>query len=209
MTNTAINIANLFVEVFGVSAPIYIPYGRTLPGFAPEGWKDVKVMSREEAERHSWMGTPVMDSFYMDGGSYKRYGENGNLVNYSMDDFLMPYATLVDFSRDMNMSKTKLLGAGGTVKELYGLNDWNITIRGFCLDDKGRDKQKTAEEQMQALVLWRELADSINVTGDLFKNKGIYAIVMEQMQISPVQGYPDMYSFSIQAVSDKPIELRL
>lgn len=209
MTNTGINIANLFAEVFGVSSPIYIPYGRKLPAFAPEGYKDMTIARKEEVERHSWMGTPVMDSFYLDGGKYMRYSEDGNLVQYSMDNFLMPFATIVEFSRDMNMSKTKVLGAGGTVKEIYGLNDWTINIRGFCLTDKTRDRQKTAKEQAQALVLWRELADSINVTGDIFKDKGIYALVMENLQLSPVQGYEDMYSFTITATSDKVIELRL
>lgn len=209
MTNTGINIVNLFSEVFGVSSPIYIPWGRKLPSFAPEGYKDMVIAPKEDVERKSWMGTPVLDSFVLDGGDYMRYGENGKLVYYSMSDFIMPAATIVEFSRDMNMSKTKLLGAGATVKEIYGLNDWNINIRGFCLNDKSRETNKTSAEQVQALVLWRELADSINVTGDLFKDKGIFAMVIENFQISPVQGYENMYSFSIQAVSDKPIELQL
>ena len=209
MVNTGINIANLFAEVLGVSSPVYIPWGRELPYFAPEEYKDFVIAEKDEVLRKSWMGTPVLDSFILDGGSYMRYGENGNLVDYDMDDFEMPAATIVDFSRDMNVSKTKLLGAGGTVKELYGLNDWNINIRGFCLNDKSRDRQKTAEEQLQMLVLWRELADSINVTGEHFKDKGIYAFIIENFQLSPVQGFPDMYSFNIQASSDKPIELRL
>ena len=59
-------------------------------------------------------------------------------------------------------------------------------------------------EQAHALVLFRDLADSISVTGDLFLNKGITAIVMENFQLSPVQGIPEMYSFSIQATSDQP-----
>lgn len=209
MTNTGLNIANLFAEVFGVSSPIYIPWGRKLPPFAPEGYKDAVIVPKEEAERKSWMGTPVLDSFILDGGGYLRYDENGKLVNSQMGDFVMPAATIVEFSRDMNISKTKLLGAGATVKEIYGLNDWSISIRGFCLNDKSREEQKTAKEQVQTLVLWRELADSINVTGDLFKDKGIYALVIENFQLSPVQGYEDMFSFSIQASSDKPIELRL
>lgn len=209
MTNTAINIANLFAEVFGISSPIYLPWGRELPDFTAGGYKDIQTVSREEAERKSWMGTPVLDSFLLDGAIYKRYTDQGELVDFSMADFVMPAATVVDFSREMNVSKTKLLGAGGTVKEIYGLNDWNINIRGFCLNDKSREAQKTAKEQAQALILWRQIADSINVTGDLFKDKAIFALVMENFQLSPVQGHEDMYSFSIQAVSDNPIELRL
>lgn len=204
MINTGLIIANLFAEVFGVSSPIYIPWGRTLSDFPTEEYKDVKLASREEVERRSWMGTPVLDSFILDGGTYKHYSDQGELTDVSMSDFLMPAATLVEFSRDMNVSKTKVLGAKGTVKEIYGINDWNINIRGFCLTDNSRDSQKTYEEQAHALVLFRDLADSISVTGDLFLNKGITAIVMENFQLSPVQGIPEMYSFSIQATSDQP-----
>lgn len=209
MINTGLNIANLFAEVFGVSSPIYIPWGRKLPGFDAEGYSGVKVASREEVERRSWMGTPVLDSFTFDGGNYQRYSEQGNLATVGMSDFLIPAATIVDFSRDMNVSKTKVLGAGGTIKEIYGLNDWNINIRGFCLTDNSRDSEKTFEEQAHALVTWREVAESINVTGDLFRNKGIYSVVIENFQLSPVQGNPEIYSFNIQAISDKPVELRL
>lgn len=209
MPNTGINIANLFAEVFGVSAPIFIPYGRQLPAFAPEGWKDFRIIKREEALLKSWMGTPVMDSFALASGTYRCFDVKGNLSDIEMDDFVMPYATLVEFSRQMNVTKTKVMGNFGTVKEIYGLDDWNINIRGFCLTDKGRESQKTADEQAHALVMWSRLVDSIEVSGDLFVQKAIYSLVMENFQLAPVQGKPDVYSFTISAVSDKSIELRL
>ena len=31
----------------------------------------------------------------------------------------------------MNCSKTKVLGIHGTIKEVYGLDDWKINIRGI------------------------------------------------------------------------------
>lgn len=209
MTNTGINITNLFAEVFGISSPIFIPYGRKLPPFKPEGWKDFQILKPEEAEIKSCMGTPVLDSFAFSSGKYWKYDVKGNLVKFDMADFIMPYATLVEFSRQMNMTKTKVMGAFGTVKEIYGLDDWNITIRGFCLTDKTRTDQKTAEEQAHALVMWSQLADSIQVSGQLFVNKPVYAIVIEDFQLAPVQGKPDVYSYTINAVSDKSIDFEL
>lgn len=207
MTNTGINIANLFAEVFGVSSPIFIPYGRKLPDFMPEGYKDFQVLKPEETAIKCWMGTPVLDSFAFSSGTYQKFDVKGNLAKIDMGDFIMPYATLVEFSRQMNMTKTKVMGAFGTVKEIYGLDDWNITIRGFCLTDKTRAAQKTAEEQAHALVMWSQLADSIEVSGQLFVNKPVYAIVMEDFQLAPVQGRSDVYSYTINAVSDKSIDL--
>lgn len=209
MTNTGINIANLFAEVFGISSPIFIPYGRKLPDFMPEGYKDFQVLKPEEAAIKSWMGTPVLDSFAFSSGTYRRFDVKGNLSDIEMGDFVVPYATIVEFNRQMNMTKTKVMGNFGTVKEIYGLDDWNISIRGFCLTDKSRTDQKTAEEQAHALVMWSQLVDSIEVSGDLFVQKAIYALVMEDFQLAPVQGKPDVYSYTISAVSDKSIELRI
>lgn len=205
MTNLEMNIANLFAEVFGVSSPIYIPWGRKQEPFKPDGYRDFVLSSPDEAERKSWMGTPVLDSFTLLGDTYFRYTKNSELATISMSDFVMPYATVVEFSRAMNMSKTRVIGSVGTVTEIYGLDDWQVNIRGFCLDDSSRDSQKTAEEQMQALVMWRQVTDAVGVEGDLFRSKDIFGLVIENMNISPVQGKPHVYSFSIRAVSDEPI----
>ena len=209
MNNLTLNIANLFAEVFGVSSPIFIPWGRELKTRIPDNFKDVSLSAKEEAQRMSWMGTPVLDSFIIDGGSYNTYDDHGKLTRLTLDDFVFPYATIVDFERNLNVTKTKVLGNAGTVKEMYGLDDWNINIRGFCLDDKSRQKQKTAYEQLNELVRWRNVVDTINVTGYLFNDKDIYSMVIESMTLEPVQGKENVYSFNIRAVSDKPIELKL
>ena len=62
MNNLSLNIANLFAEVFGVSSPVFIPWGRELKTQIPSDYKDVSLQVKEEAQRMSWMGTPVLDS---------------------------------------------------------------------------------------------------------------------------------------------------
>ena len=209
MSNFNLNVVNLFAEIFGVSSPVFIPWGRQRQTNIPNDHKGITIGAKEEASRVSWMGTPVLDSFTLDGGTYKTYDKDGKLTTVKLDDFVFPYATIVDFERNLNVTKTKVLGNAGTVKEIYGLDDWNINIRGFCLTDTSRRDQKSAYEQMQELVRWRNVADSVNVTGYLFSDKDIFSIVMESMTLAPVQGKEDVYSFSIRAVSDNPIELKL
>ena len=209
MSNFNLNIVNLFAEIFGVSSPVFIPWGRQRPAYIPSDHKDITLGAKEEAERVSWMGTPVLDSFTLDGGTYKTYDKDGKLTTVKLDDFVFPYATIVDFERNLNVTKTKVLGNAGTVKEMYGLDDWSINIRGFCLNDTSRRDQKTAYEQLNELVRWRNVADSVNVTGYLFSDKDIFSIVIESMTLAPVQGKEDVFSFSIRAVSDNPIELKL
>ncbi len=55
--NTALNIGALFTEVFGISSPIYLPWGRTLQDYDPGKYIGVTTIPDAEAEAYSWMGT--------------------------------------------------------------------------------------------------------------------------------------------------------
>lgn len=209
-TNTALNIGALFAEVFGLSSPIYLPWGRAFKDYDPGRYTGITTIPEEEAEAYSWMGTPVLGTFTLDGNmqysTYNPYGSRGSL---NMVSFPMPYATLVDFSRSMNLSKTKVLGINGTVKEVYGLDDWKINIRGFCIADKSRPGFKTVAEQVNALCKFRNVTESIGVTGSIFNNKDIYAIVIDNLSFNPIQGNSSVVPFTIEATSDNPKELIL
>ena len=87
MSNFNLNIVNLFAEIFGVSSPLFIPWGRQRPAYIPSDHKDITLGAKEEAERVSWMGTPVLDSFTLDGGTYKTYDKDGNLLSQTTKTF--------------------------------------------------------------------------------------------------------------------------
>jgi hypothetical protein len=130
-------IGELLGDVFGIQSPIYIPWGEARR-YESRIYQGVKVLDEEESKVLSWMGTPVMGTFSLMGGTYKTYDEKGQLVTMNVNDFLMPYATIVEFARAMNVTKTKAIGSKGTVKEIYGLDDWVISIKGICLTDNVR-----------------------------------------------------------------------
>lgn len=220
--NLILYAGKILSEVFGVNSPIFIPWGKTRdyvagkyeeseeiqPSSFPEGFQGIELVDETEAERLSWMGTPVVGTFNFQAGQYNCF-KQGQIAKVSMPEFLFPYATLVTFSRAMNMTQTKILGAAGTVKEIYGLDDWNINIQGICLTDKDRPNCITAEEQVTELIRWRNITDTINVSGKLFTSKDIYALCIKSFSISPQQGRPGAIPFTIEAVSDEPIELVL
>lgn len=207
--NGAFDLGDLLGDIFGVSSPIYIPwFNKDVPWQAGAS-QGVSYVDEEEAEALSYLGTPVLGTVTFMGGSYKVYDNKGALNNQSMNDFLFPYATIVDFSRAMNVTKTKVLGSDGTVKEIYGLDDWSISIRGIALDDEQRPAQKTAHEQIEELVKWRSVCDSINVNGKLFNNKDIYALCVDSLDIRPKQGQYNVITFDMKCTSDKPMELLL
>lgn len=112
--NGALNIGALFTEVFGISSPIYLPWGRELKDYEPGDYRGVTFVDESLAEAYSWMGTPVIGTFTLDGcEKYKTYKSNGSPATVNLASFLMPYATVVSFSRPMNVSKTKVLGTYG------------------------------------------------------------------------------------------------
>lgn len=208
--NGALNIGALFTEVFGISSPIYLPWGRGLKDYEPGDYQGVTFVDESQAEAYSWMGTPVIGTFTLDGcEKYKTYKSNGSPATVNLASFLMPYATVVSFSRPMNVSKTKVLGTYGTVKEIYGLDDWNIMIQGFCIEDRKRQGYRTVAEQVNALCKFRKVTEAIGVTGSIFNDKEIYAILIEELNFNPVQGNSSVMPFTIRAISDTLENLRL
>lgn len=217
-------VSRLLSDVFGVESPVYVPWFLERTYKAPP-YTDVKEgspanglalpytteMNPAPAE---YDGAPVrfgqktFGAFWFLGGIYKTWDYKGNLVDIEISDFLMPLATLVEFSRSKTVIKTPTLGGIGTIKEIYGFEDWNISISGIILPDNLNPlTQQTVDDQMRALQLFHELAGSIDVAGQLFAERNITRITTESLKFSPVQGRPGMMQYSIEAVGDNDILL--
>lgn len=200
-------IAELFGDIFGIQSPIYIPWGQR-EAYRSDRFSGIEYLTEEQSKVVSALGTPVMGSFVLSGDTYKTYDNKGMLSDLKMNDFVMPYATLCEFSRNMNVTKTKAIGTAGTVKEIYGLDDWSISIRGFCITDNTRNNQKTAQEQMLELIKWRDVTDTVNVIGSIFHEKKIYGFTIDSFSIKPQDG-GNVIAYEISATSDNVIELML
>ena len=88
---------------------------------------------------------------------------------------------------------------------MYGFDDWVIRLRGLCLNEPDR----SAYDQITELLQWEKIADSIPVLGDLFRDKDIYNIAIQNIDIKQIQGKPNIIPFEISALSDEPLELVL
>lgn len=210
--NENYQIADLFKKAFGIEA---ISYAITTehPKVGDVKYQSIPVKSSEEAKKLSWMGTPVLFPMKFKGGDYQVYLPSGKLETKALNDFILPYTTLVDFSRAKNITKTPVLGNNGTVKEIYGFDDWKITIRGIFLDTP----TMAAYEQHKELLKWENIVDSIEVgnieheenKNDLFRDKSIYKLTIEDISFKQPQGKQNAIPFSINACSDEPLELAL
>jgi hypothetical protein len=162
-------------------------------------------MADNQPER---LGLKVYGSFWLKGGKHLSFDSQGELVENEYNSLLMPLATMVDFSRNKTVTKTPMVGGAGSVKEIYGLEDWAISINGIILpDDYNPITQQTVAEQMEAIQQFHEIAGAIDVEGWIFSQRNISRIVTESLKFSPIQGRPNMMQFSIEAVSDEDLLL--
>ncbi|WP_435135712.1 DUF6046 domain-containing protein [Formosa sp. A9] len=195
------DISQLFNAAFGVT-PITYKVDNQAPNNGLVNYQSIPVKTYEAAKKMSWMGTPIMFPMKFKGGYYNRYSKAGRLIANPYQDFDLPPATIVDFRRAKNITKTNVLGSTGTVKEIYGFDDWQIRIRGLCLDTPNL----SAIDQYKALLRWEEIADSIEVLGELFLDKSIFSITIEDIDFKQAQGKENVIPFEITASSDEPLE---
>jgi hypothetical protein len=220
--NKAHFVGNVLREVFGIQSPVYLANAWfDHPAIMPKGYElteeqkaqfpnyeDVRLLLPEASKTTSILGTPVLGCIAFEAGSYNTYNKyTGAIEKARYGEYALPYSCIVDFSRQNNVITTPVLGGNGTVKEIYGIGDWDITIRGIAFNN---DKAgNSAHEQINQLIRWSDLCDSIEVGGSVFLNKGIDRIVIKSIDIQPIEAKWNVIPFIIQAISDEPIELTL
>ena len=196
------NISQLFKLAFGVNLPVYltVPIGKQPTHTAEYG--SIRTVEREEAMRLSKLGTPIVFPVKFTAGSYKFYDYQSKIVEKQLSDFWLPPATMVDFSRVKNISRTDVIGGNGTVKEIYGFDDWQIRIRTVCHND-----ELSSREYEKRLIEWSEVIQSISVEGDFFGWKNIHNLVIESIDIRSLEGAPNIIPIELNCISDEPFEL--
>lgn len=198
-------LGQLFKTAFGV-APVYItvpigtPENIKIEGYNPTVKDD---FVNEDQALKSIYGTPIIFPMQFRGGDYPVYDWYGKPKMKRFDDLWLPATAMADFTRAKNVIKTNVLGANGTVKEIFGFDDWQIRIRMLCLND---NKYK-AREYADMLQDWFEIAGGINVFGSIFSKKEIYNIVIEDFDIRTIAGSPNVVPIELSAVSNIPAEL--
>jgi hypothetical protein len=195
--DTAINMLSM---LFG--QPYYIPGDKETKQIVDRYNVSIKV--EETPERLSQYGTPVFGTFWAipDDLPYYVYGVDGRLTERQFNKFEFPIATVVDFSRPKLSVKEKTNGGFGTVKETMGLDDWQISIRGLIVNDDSREFQKTVKQQQYALDALSEITGAIKVEGEIFRQRNITHIYLDDLRYTTVQGKPGLIQYEIPAVSD-------
>jgi hypothetical protein len=168
------------------------------------------TMVAEEQRATSYLGTPIFFPVLLKGGEYNQYDRNGEVQKVRLDDFRMPLTTVVEMSRSKAMSKTPVVSAQSSVKEVYAHEDWDIRISGILMDEpKHPQGAETYAAQQERLLEFEALADSIQVDAELFHQREIYRIAIRSISFTQIPGKPGMHAFQMQCDSDDPLELIL
>lgn len=138
------------------------------------------------------------------GAEYQTYNPKGELVRKTMTDYKLPMAMVFEFSRAKIINNTVIGNNVGSIKEFYGFEDWTIAAKGVLFSNQNMPSIK---EQKEALLVWEQLADAIDVQSELFASKEIYKVVIQDIRFSPVVGKPNILPFSMSMVSDTSYEL--
>jgi len=112
---------------------------------------------------------------------------------------------LITVDQPIKVVKTEIQGRNGTVKEYIGADDAKITINGIITGNNG----VYPRDEVARLKRWLDAPISKDIVAWWLGNLGIDKLVVENYSIPQVQGGYSYQIFSIDAVSDLPVELRI
>lgn len=199
-------ISQLLEAAFGIKAGFYITQpiiAQRPPVLQP--YSATMKLEQVAQTRQSWLGTPIMFPMQFIGGANLRmFDEQGKVVRERFDDWDLPAATLVDFGREKVTIETQVSGGYGTVKEMYSFGDWDIRIRGLCLDEPG---VRTAQQQKKALLMWERVCESVEVAGQLFDDVLVFKMMIKKLTFRQLEGKPWVIAYEMECLSDNDTDL--
>jgi hypothetical protein len=144
----------------------------------------------DDTERLSLLGTPVFSDLWLK--------ENDSDAGLRID------TVLFDVNQTRNIVTTAIQGRNGTVKEYVSDGDYQITVRGFLVENSPYDYP--AEQVRELLRLCRVQA-AIQAVSPFLQLFQVYDVVITDYRLPQLEGFQNMQPFELVCISDTPIEL--
>jgi hypothetical protein len=162
-----------------------------------------KMVNGAPVTKHSYMGTPIFDYIKITPGTY--YDWNGNLK--SIPEYQFPYECVVELNQPSIIEETFLKGRrAGSVKEVIGLDDFYITIRGFIINYESLDYPTEAVEAFRNLI---KLPTELQVESPFLNMFDINEMVIFDRNIPQIEGSLHYQPFTLMCKSNEPYTLEL
>lgn len=186
-------VVNPYSRGAGITAP---PAGSS----NPYSGKIDQAVNADPALYRSNLGTPVFADVTFDSVTYA--DATGRQITTDRMTF---QAILISVSFPRKIIKTHVPGRNGTVKEYIGEDDAQINFRGVITGPNGH----YPASEVNALVKIAASTEPIPVTSDYLRNLGIYSVIFEDRTLDQEEGGYSYQTFSLEAISDTPIELKI
>lgn len=149
----------------------------------------------------SSLGTPVVIDLTFNSVTYTDFIQNRQVTT----EQVRLQTVLCTVTRPSIVVKTQIQGRNGTVKEYISKDDYAITINGIIAGENGQ----YPENQALALQRMCEAPVAIPVVSRFLNGLGIYNIVVEDYSMPQVAGGISKQEFTINSISDEPLELQI
>lgn len=121
--------------------------------------------------------------------------------------FKLPDEPIVEIARAKRIVRTEIDGMEGTFKELFGMDDYRITIRGLAIQDDGTDNYP--EKIVRSIRDFCEAPNEIKINCKLTTIFRIDNIVITDYEFPPMEGFPGVQPFLLNCLSDTELLLKL
>ncbi len=139
------------------------------------------------------------EEFDRNTNSYRKVTIQGSTIQLK--------AVLVDVSISKEIVTTTIAGQSGTIKEYICDGDYQISFQGVIAADY---KKEYPLEDVKSLQAIRKAAVPVAVTSELLNNVfGVYNIVVTDFGTSQQEGVINAMYFTMDALSDSPLELKI
>ncbi|WBX72893.1 DUF6046 domain-containing protein [Tenacibaculum pacificus] len=125
-------------------------------------------------------------------------------LKYGKQQFTFPNEPLIAVSLVKTIVETATVGKyrKGTVKEYINTEDYQLTIRGVCVNTEDYDSYPT--DQVKELNDMFAVNDALEVVNNPFLELfQIRKIVLKEILLDEMQGQPNLQKYVIRAVSDQ------
>lgn len=185
----AADFSKLIIRDFGLQALKTELYR---PGMPAEIEKDKELYK-------SKLGTPVFSNLEIKGREYTFKGQT-----YSFDDLQFD-TVLFSIVQQKNIIATSVQGRNGTVKQYISDKDYLVTIQGILTSDNG----VFPKDQLTQLYQVLKAPIAIEINSWYLSIFEIYNLVIDNYNIPQVEGGYSNQPFTLNCVSDLPVELKI
>lgn len=122
------------------------------------------------------------------------------------EQFVFPNEPLISLSLTKTIVETATVGKErrGTVKEYICTEDYELSIKGICINQEYEKRDEYPTEQVQELQRLFEINDSLEVIENPFLLLfGVQSIVLKEISWEEMAGEQGLQKYTITAVSDQ------